>query len=577
VRTGPPDHHVPRAGGRARTFANSHFSILTSRVLAGRVIVSTTLLVGAILLQIRTPALLPGDPFFLLIALTFALTVLYAVTRHYAERHQWLIGVQLAVDVGTVSAFVFYTGGIGSYCSLLYVLPIIGGSILLPRRGGLTLAVPSALLYAGIVGTQYLAQWGSLPPAWLGPDPVALPSTRVAMYTVGTNVFAFVAVALLSGSLAEGARRADRRFEQASSAIADLKAFNQHVIDSLTSGLATTDRTGRLLTFNRAAETITGYMARHVIGKPASEVLQMPPQFSALLAQDLEGPQGRRADYAYRAGDGTPKDIGLSIAHLVTPDGRAGFLLTFQDVTGLRRLEREARRKQRLAAVGEMAAGIAHEIRNPLASLRGSIQILRQELALNEEQAQLMDIVLRESERLNETIRSFLSYARPQRRESTRFDVARMLNDAAVLLRNSADVKPEHRIEVDTSADAVWHEADENQLRQIVWNLATNGLRAMPDGGCLTLGAALEVPAATGDGGRLALRVSDQGVGIPAEELDGIFQPFHGTFAKGTGLGLAIVHRIVSDNDGEIQIESEVGKGTTVSVRLPVRTAAVTV
>jgi two-component system sensor histidine kinase PilS (NtrC family) len=563
LSVGPPDSR------RSRPVVLSHFSVLTSRVLAGRVIVSTALLAGAILLQIRTPDLLPADPVFLLIALTFALTVLYAVTRNYAERHEWVVAVQLVIDVATVSAFVFYTGGIGSYCSLLYVLPIIGGSILLPRRGGLALAIPSALLYAGIVAAQYLADAGSLGPAWLGPGPVSLPSARVAVYTVATNAFAFVAVALLSGSLAEGARRADRRFEQASSAIADLKAFNQHVIDSLTSGLATTDRTGRLLTFNRAAETITGYMARHVIGKPASEVLQMPPQFAALLAQDLEGPHGRRADYAFRAGDGAAKDIGLSIAHLVTPDGRAGFLLTFQDVTGLRRLEREARRKQRLAAVGEMAAGIAHEIRNPLASLRGSIQILRQELALNDEQAQLMDIVLRESERLNETIRSFLSYARPQRREATRFDVARMLNDAAVLLRNSADVKPEHRIEVETSADEVWHEADENQLRQIVWNLATNGLRAMPEGGCLTLGATIEAPP-DGESARLVLRVSDEGVGIPAEDLDGIFQPFHGTFAKGTGLGLAIVHRIVSDNDGEVQIESEVGKGTTVRVRLPV-------
>jgi two-component system sensor histidine kinase PilS (NtrC family) len=459
-----------------------------------------------------------------------------------------------------VSAFVFFTGGISSYFSLLYVLPIIGGSILLSRRGGLSLALLSTALYGGLVASQY---WGDVV------ERALLPPPRVAQYTVATNVFAFFAVAFLAGSLAEGLRRAGKSLEQASTAIADLKAFNQHVIDSLTSGLATTDRAGRLLTFNKAAESITGYTAPSVIGRPAAEVLQLPAEFAALLARDLGGADNRRADYGYRCGDGTHKEIGVSATHLVTPDGRAGSLLTFQDVTTIRRLEREGRRKQRLAAVGEMAAGIAHEIRNPLASMLGSIQVLRQELTLNEEQAQLMDIVLRESERLNDTIRSFLAYARPQRHAPTRVDAARLLRDTAVLLRNSADVRDDHLVDVD-APDELWFDADENQIRQIVWNLATNGLRAMPAGGRLRLAARIESPGADARGGRLVIEVDDQGVGIEAEDLDGLFQPFHSTFTKGTGLGLAIVHRIVSDHDGEVQIESEPGHGTRVRVRVPV-------
>ena len=265
-------------------------------------------------------------------------------------------------------------------------------------------------------------------------------------------------------------------------------------------------------------------------------------------------------------------DIGLTATTLAFPDGRNGYLFTFQDVTDLKRLERNARLQQRLAAVGEMAAGIAHEIRNPLASMSGSIQVLRQELPLSEEQAQLMDIVLRESERLNDTIRSFLAYARPQR-----FAVARLDLGKVVAGHGAAAAQQRRRPRRTTSstsrcrAEPVWYEADENQIRQIVWNLATNGLRAMPTaGGCCC--RAVETASATRD--EVVLGVQDQGCGIPAEELDSIFQPFRSSFEKGTGLGLAIVHRIVTDYGGVIQVSSTVGVGTTVRVRLPVRAVA---
>jgi two-component system sensor histidine kinase PilS (NtrC family) len=534
-------------------------------LVSARVIVGTVLLGSAVLLQWQAPNTFPAEPFFFLIALTFGLTVLYALTLSYATRHRWLVALQLGTDAATVSAFVFLTGGISSFFALLYALPIIGASMLLSRSGGLFLALLSTVLYGGQVLLQYLGADGYLSSAWIGPTAL-LPSPRFAQYTVATDAFAFFAVAFLSGSLAESVRRADKSLEMASSAIADLKALNQHVIDSLTSGLATTDREGRLMSFNKAAEAITGHSAQSVVGRSVSEVLQLPASFTSVLQRDLDGARSYRVEVTYRSAQGEARELGLGVGPLFTPDGRAGFLVSFQDVTDVRRLEIEGRRRQRLAAVGEMAAGIAHEIRNPLASVVGSIQILRSELTLGQEQAQLMDIVVRESERLNETIRSFLAYARPQPRAVSHVNVGRMIRDTAVLLRNSTDVREDHRIDTELPPDDLWYEADENQLRQIVWNLATNGLRAMPQGGQLKLEARLQT---TNIGRQLVLEVSDQGVGIPAEDLDGIFHPFHGGFAKGSGLGLAIVHRIVSDHEGQIHVKSEVGKGTTVRVMLP--------
>jgi two-component system sensor histidine kinase PilS (NtrC family) len=540
-------------------------------LIAIRVGVSTLLLGSAVVVQLNSPDAFPVEPLFLLIGLTYFLNILWTLSLRWAERHRWLVDIQLACDALIVSAFIGVTGGITSYFAALYVLPIAAASSVQFRRGGMMIAILSALLYVGIVLTQYF-EFADMLGVHVLTHGVLLPPPRIAAYMTGLNVFLFFSIALLSGSLADRLQRTGARLERASSQIADLQAFNQHVIDSLSSGLATTDLEGRILTYNRAAEGITGHPALSVIGRRIEEVLDLPPNVAADLNLGGLG-RGRRIETAYKTGDGRQIALGFTATHLKTPGGNAGLLFAFQDVTDIKRLERDARLRQRLAAVGEMAAGIAHEIRNPLASMSGSIQILRQELPLSEEQAQLMDIVLRESERLNDTIRSFLAYARPQRFATAHLDVRRVLSDAALLLRNSAEVHEGHVIDVQLPASEVAFEADENQIRQIVWNLATNGLRAMKNGGRLTLGAAVE--DGIGDKGDcVVLEVSDEGVGIPAEELDAIFQPFRGSFAKGTGLGLAIVHRIVSDYDGEIQVSSTPGRGTTVNVRFPVRVVA---
>lgn len=536
-----------------------------------RVVVGTLLLGSATILQITKPGSLPIDPFFFLIGLTYCLSVLYAVSLPHVERWPWMIDLQFACDACTVTAFIHFTGGVTSYFSLLYVLPVIGAASLQFKSGGLRTAILSTGLYAALVLGEYAGSPGYLEGLWVVDMRSLLPPVRVAVFTVAADGVAMLAVALLAGSLADRLRSVNQSLADASTALADLQAYNLHVIESLTSGLATTDRRGRILTFNRAAESILSLPASRALGRLAAEVLQFPDEFAALLDRDLDGAPTSRADYPFRAANGTVLAVGMSAAPLVTPDGKAGYLLTFQDVTEIRRLERDAHLRQRLAAVGEMAAGIAHEIRNPLASMRGSIQVLRAELELTDEQARLMDIVLRESDRLNETIRAFLSYARPKPPAAGAVDIGRLLHDTATLLRNSPEVMASHDVVVDTPEASLVIEADDGQMRQVIWNLATNGLRAMPDGGRLLLRAGADT---SDDDDRTAVvEVADEGVGIDASQLDSLFQPFRGSFARGSGLGLAIVHRIVSDHNGEVRVESEVGHGTRVLVRLPAMAA----
>jgi two-component system sensor histidine kinase PilS (NtrC family) len=540
------------------------------RLIAVRVLVSTALLGWAILIQISRPGSFPIDPFFFLIGVTYALGVVYLATLRLAERYSWLVDLQFGIDAVLISAFIFLTGGITSYFSSLYALPIVAASRIRFRRGALQVAALNSILYLSLVSGQYLDVF---PTSWApgfslaanSASMVALPTLWMAQFTVATNLFGFLAVALLSGSLADSLRTTGARLERVSHQIKDLRAFNEFVIDSLLSGLITADSECRVLTFNRAAGAITSLPASKVIGADAGRVLQLPDDARARL-QALRDGSSLRVDVEYRTGDNRTIDVGLTATTLAFPAGRTGYLFTFQDVTKVKRLEREAQHRQRLAAVGEMAAGIAHEIRNPLASMSGSIQVLRQELPLTEDQAQLMDIVLRESERLNDTIRSFLAYAKPQRSSPSRLDVGKIVQDAALLLRNSGERHADHVVDVNVPAEPVWCDADENHLRQIIWNLATNGLRAMEGGGRLRISVAAE----DGDSPDVVLSVEDEGCGIPADQRDHLFQPFHSSFRNGTGLGLAIVHRTVTDYGGVIEVSSTVGVGTTMQVRLPV-------
>ncbi len=292
-------------------------------LIAIRAMISTLLLGGATIAQITSPDSVAVHPFFWLIAITYGLTILYALTLRYVDRYRWSVDAQLACDAVTVSAFIFLTGGVTSFFSSLYALPIIAASVIQARRGGLMVATLSAVLYLGLVLSQYLPTPLS-PDLWLGSGATALPTRAAAQYVVGLNIFGFFAVALLSGSMAESVRTTGLRLEQASTELADLQALNQNVIDSLPSGLVTTDLSQRVLTFNHAAEGICGVSAKVVVSRPIADVLQLPPEVSEAFRRGLGRSGARRLEFKFRRPDGKEIDVGLSATHVDTPQRHRG-------------------------------------------------------------------------------------------------------------------------------------------------------------------------------------------------------------------------------------------------------------
>jgi two-component system, NtrC family, sensor histidine kinase PilS len=470
--------------------------------------------------------------------------------------------VQLSIDVVMVTWLVYRTGDIESPFFALYLVTIFAACALLGRRGVSLLGAMSGVLY---VGTALLTISWAVPRArgWLPYEPGSEFAWTQFMFSL--NLIAMLAVSVLSGHLAERLSRSETQLATATRSLADYRLFNDRIIESMRSGLVTTDLGRHIVTFNRAAEEITGYKASEVRGKNVFTIFgDIEKQIEVGLESIRTRTRLPRFDLGCRTADGREIHLGFSVAPLVDEaDNSRGYVLTFQDLTEVMGLEREVRRQERLAALGKMAAGLAHEIRNPLASMRGSVQVLDSELSLSPDQAQLMQIVLRESDRLNRIVSDFLTYARPPRIERAVIDVSSLLSETVALLRNSSELLPDHVIKEALPGAPVLYQGDPNQMRQIFWNLARNAIQAMPDGGELCV--ALEARP----GREVNIMFQDTGQGMSREQKERLFEPFNSS-SGGTGLGMAIVYQLVRDHDGAVLVDSEIGNGTRISIKLPI-------
>jgi two-component system sensor histidine kinase PilS (NtrC family) len=370
------------------------------------------------------------------------------------------------------------------------------------------------------------------------------------------------AIALVGSFFAESLHQAGVRLREAHGEVADLRELNQLIVSSIQSGLGIADPQGRILYLNDVGAQILGLSPGAARGRTLREVFASPLLEPFAVEARAASTALTRLELAYERPDGALLQLGLSVTPLAGARTGRGSLLVFQDLTEIKRLEQEVRTKEKLAAVGEMTAQLAHEIRNPLGSISGSAQVLLAEPNISSEQERLLAIITRESKRLSETLSRFLLETRSEVMPRDPVDIGPLVEQAATLLRHGPEVGADHEIEVAIEEGPHVCLADPHQITQVLWNLARNGLEAMPGGGALRI-------ELRNDGDDIVLSVRDEGRGMGREEQRRMFEPFQSGSAMGTGLGLAIVYRIVREHQGDITVKSVPRRGTEVEVRLP--------
>jgi two-component system sensor histidine kinase PilS (NtrC family) len=494
-----------------------------------------------------------------LLTIVACLTIFYALIFRLSKNILFQARFQLAVDVLLVTWLVWNSNVIQSPYLALYIVIIAVSSLFLGPREAVVTSVGCAVAFTAC-SLQITGLAGQTDPGKFVGGSLSQTIQWVGLFDV-----AFLVVGLLSARLAERQSRSDVRLLAATQSLANLRALHERIVASISSGLVTTDLEGRIFSFNAAAHEITGYQEETIRGKDASILFSdMRQHFAETLRTRETGEKSLRFETNCLTAEGMRLRLGYSISPLSTESGEiTGMVITFQDLTHVRSLEETSRRQDRLAAIGRMAASIAHEIRNPLAAMRGSIQMLRSEMDNDSSQTELMEIILRESDRLNGIITDFLSYARPRLLIQARVDVGDLLHQTFALMRHSPEIATNQSIVEELPGEPLFAQADEGQLKQVFWNLARNALQAMPQGG--TLRATLD----KNSDNRLRIAFSDTGRGMSPDQVDQLFEPFSST-TGGTGLGLSIVYQIIRDHGGTINVRSRVGQGTTITLELPV-------
>jgi two-component system sensor histidine kinase PilS (NtrC family) len=502
------------------------------------------------------PTVMSWSAFLRLAGYTYLASLLYIALYLAVPRRPVVQAyVQFLGDLLLVTALVYSTGGLASPFSIFYLVVIAVASTLLRREAGFTVATGAYLLYAGVLIGLHR---GWLP---LAASAASEPGTLARLtYHLVVSFVGFYLVAFLTYYLAHQFARTAAELQARREDLADLQVVHRDVIQSINTGLITTDLEGTVTSVNRAGAEILGLPEAELLGCAIDATPLFPGgRWSELLA----GPGARqRVEAEVERPDGAVY-VGYSLSPLSDADGtRRGHILIFQDLTRWRRLQEEVRLKDRMAAVGELAAGIAHEIGNPLAAISGSAQMLARNLGGDSSERKLVEILIRESQRLDRTIKGFLRFARPRERAVRRFDVAALLAETFELLRNSEEVAAGHSLDLRLDPPSAAIHADPDQVTQIFWNLARNALKAMPGGGTLEVVGEL-------DGDTYRIRFTDDGRGMGAEERANLFHPFKSFFDTGSGIGMAIVYRIVQEHGGRLRVDSRPGAGTTIEVELP--------
>ena len=462
---------------------------------------------------------------------------------------------QISADCALATVMIYYSGGSHSIFTFLYFFPIISAGLMLFRRGGLTFACVNIISYGLLLSSEHVTLAAQLPEpirANIGTAPAIL------MQSFLIYGLSFVVVAMLSALLSERLARTETALDQTSRHLDYVSQLYKQIFDDITSGIITVNADGALTSFNRAAEDITGYSADEVISRNIAEL------FPGLQSS---APNMERPTIELTKKDGHSIPIGYSWARLNLPNRTEDCrVYTIQDLSRIRQMEEQIRQNEKMAAIGKIAAGIAHEFRNPLAAISGAAQVLEQDIPSSSINHSLLAIIIRECTRLEDNITDFLQFSRPATPEPTWIPLAAMIDECWSLLRQSAKFNEKCQLVMDLPANLdCW--ADQHQLKQILINLLHNACLAMEHGGLISIKAWEESPEQ--EQATTLIEIADSGCGIPEAMVNDIFAPFFTTKENGTGLGLAIVQQIIDSHHGTIKVQSTSNKGSTFTVTLP--------
>ncbi len=525
-----------------------------SWLMGGRLVVASLLLGGTLLLALDTERGANSfTPRFLLslILCTYSASLAFALWLPRATRLNRFAVIQVGWDLGLTTGLMYVAGGATSGFTFLYGATVLLAAIVVGQRAAQVATVASLILYV-ITALSLANGWLAHPPD----QPAAryLLSPIDATFAILVNILGLLLVAFLATSLAGRLRLAGGRLREASAQAAELARLNEDIIRSLSSGLITTDSRQVIRTVNPAALEIFRARSGSMLGRSLDDFFVD----HAVLSQGAP-----RAEGNARRPDGSTFPIGFSKTQLVNANTQiTGELFLFQDLTELTELKRTAERAERLASLGRLSAALAHEIRNPLGSISGSVQLVRESKALDAEERHLLGIVLREVDRLNGLVSTMLQVGRPPDPLRMRTDLVMLTNEVVQVAQRDARA-PTVRIQVSHSQTQVMAWIDSDQIRQVIWNLLNNALAHTPPN------SEVRIAIRDDDKGYAFWTIADDGPGVPESARGHLFDMFYSKRPHGVGLGLALVDQIVRAHGGEVSVVSPPGEGAQFQVRIP--------